>query len=180
MKRIALLALALFSLLTASGAYATVESFNGAANQHGGTIDGFSLSSNSFFHTAGRPYLENWNQAHSITAAGTFNFNSIDFSYWPWDGYGGGNKTTLHMQLLGLANNLLLDAFIVLPTDGSWVTYSNFVEDVHTISFAATGGFWPSFDNLVYNASNEVPEPGSIALFGLALAALGVSRHKRG
>ncbi len=157
-------------------AAATVETFNGASGTHGGTFNGFTVSSNTYFHDAGRPYLEYWDQSHSITAAGTFTFNSIDFNYDPWQNYNGGSNSQLHFQLLGSANQVLLDTSVAIPTDRSWLTYSNTVAGVHQVLFFATGGFWPSFDNLVYN---ETPEPESLALLGLGLAGLLAARRKR-
>lgn len=157
-------------------ASASVVTFNAAPSTQGGTYDGFTLSSNIYFHDAGRPYLEYWSQAHTITANGTFTFNSIDFNYDPWQGYNGGSNSQLHIQFLGSTNNVLLDTIIGIPTNRSWLTYSNTVAGVHQIVFLATNGFWPSFDNLTYN---ETPEPESIALLGLGLLGLLAARRKQ-
>lgn len=160
----------------ASPAHATVETFDTVASA---AADGFHFSSNIYYQDAGTPYLEYWNQSHTITADTPFTFNSIDFNYYPWDGYVGGYGNTLNMTLLDSSNNQLLNTSINIPTSTDWITYSNTVANVSTIYFAPTNGFWPRFDNLTYNAqAAEVPEPTSVALLGLGLLGFVASRRK--
>lgn len=161
----------------AAPAHAGVETFDSSASA---AANGFALSSNIQFVDSGRPYLEYYDQGHTITATTPFTFNSIDFNYVPWNGYVGGNNTVLKMVLRDASNAVLLDASIGITPAQGWFTYTNTIANVSRIDFAPTGGFWPSFDNLRYNeAAADVPEPASIALFGLGILGYAASRRRR-
>jgi hypothetical protein len=161
--------------ICASPVQATVEHFD---NNFSARINGFELSRNIWFHDAGRPYLQLWDQAHTITAVTPFNFNSIDFNYDPWTSADIGMNNILNMILLDNNNKELLNTSIVIPNDGRWITYSNDIPGVSSIYFSPTNRFWPSFDNLVYDVhKSDVPEPATLALISLGLASIVAARR---
>ena len=170
---------AVFSLMAIAAvpAQATVEHFDSRASA---LSDGFTLSSNIWFHDTGRPYLELWDQPHSITSASAFTFESIDFNFAPWAGADRGTQAGLNMILRDAANNVLLNTSISIPSDNAWKTYANTVANVSTIFLQADGRFWPSFDNLNYEEQRTtVPEPATVSLSALGLLGLAAARRKR-
>lgn len=177
MKNFLVRLLAVLSIAAASlPAHASVETFDSAttASSHG-----FTLSSNILFSDPGRPYLEYWDQSHTITSSVAFTFNSIDLNYVPWTNFQAGSGDTIKMTLLDASNHVLLNTSIGITPGQGWLTYSNTIANVSSIYFAPTNGFWPSFDNLQYNVTaSVVPEPSSIALIGLGLLGCAALRRK--
>lgn len=99
----------------------------------------------------------------------TFSFNNA--------GYNGANKFSLYDSV----NNLI--------TSGAMSSYGSIFYDVSAFSNVSSivwdngrstgGNWWQSLQSVSFTADpNSVPEPGSIALLGLGLAGLLVSRRK--
>lgn len=158
-------------------AHATVEHFDSAASA---LSDGFALSRHVWFQDPGRPFLQVWNDTKTITATDAFTFKSLDFNFDPWNGANRGTESSLNMVLRDAGNNELLNTWITIPTNREWITYSNTIFNVSTVSFLSAGRFWPSFDNLKYERQvSEVPEPATAALAGLGLLGFLAARRRQ-
>jgi len=72
-----------------------------------------------------------------------------------------------------------LDGFStdLLVTDGHWLLLRNIPVGEHTIRFGGTNAFGNGV-NVTY-VLNAVPEPATLALFGLGLAGIGAIRRKK-
>jgi hypothetical protein len=107
---------------------------------------------------------------------GTFNFDSIDLA--PVSTVYGSGAT---VSFVGNVNGGgTVNASYTLNSTFSFQTFAltgfNNLDSVTWIQSAN----YHQFDNLVLDQSSRVPEPGSLALVGLALAAFAVARRKAG
>lgn len=114
---------------------------------------------------SGNPFEQGHGQAYqglrfSSVGGGALNLASFDFQgTWTVSGLNDGSGTTYHTAF------------------GSWVTQGiNFTSN--SIYIYATGNAGGNLDNIVFGASNDVPEPASAALMLLGAAGLAAMRRK--
>lgn len=112
----------------------------------------------------------------SKDGGGVFDFLSFDSAIL--DKTGG---TTASLQVIGNRfGGGTMSASIV--QDASWNTETLNFLGVTSVDFVFGTGLTDSehaFDNLMMSTAGTVPEPGSLALLGLALASLGFGRAQR-
>lgn len=161
----------------------------------GHSQDGFTLRGNWYTYDS-VPFMEYWDTGHSIVFdAGTFTFQNMALSGWPWDefgSYGVSEGGLLRFEFKDLSGNTLDAGEITLRGDNSWRHYTRLVPGVHEIQFLPTGsvdpyqrGFWPrlavineEFEFEMQEIEDRVPEAGSaVGLLGTAFAVFGVLRR---
>jgi hypothetical protein len=104
--------------------------------------------------------------------------NDFQMNGSPWEGYGYGPVGgILDIAAFGYGGAQLWSSTVDLSNYTSWdkwLTVSVEKDNVTNITFYATGGFFPSVDNMRINESTSVtPEPASMLLFGLGGVSLG-------
>lgn len=110
------------------------------------------------------------------TAGGPFSLESVDLAFGPFSHSGLSSDTTLVTGNLHGGGTLSK----LLTVNYSFQTYQLDWANLDSVVFSQLqkGSEYLTFDNVTYD-SNAVPEPSSIGLFGIALAALVLIKRRR-
>jgi hypothetical protein len=150
------------------------EYIGGASGYNGGRVSGTNVAFNGF-------------AVQATAASGTFDFNSAYLAA-AWN-------NGLSVRVQGFLNgNLLYDTTVQLlnasatPGAGSQQFVFNYV-GINQLVFNSFGGTDAGFngggehfamDNFEFNATNAIPEPGSLLVWGvLGLAGVGMTNRRR-
>ena len=117
--------------------------------------------------------LSNTIGAIDVTGAGDFTFSSIDLMQ-------NGNEAQYAITGI-LGGNTVFIMYGAFPSSGHWATATNtdYASQLIDTLRIKPDTHLTSVDNIVVNPTSSTPEPGTVALIGCGLGALGLARFRR-
>lgn len=109
----------------------------------------------------GHLYCEQYGNDDWISFASPTYVQSFQMNYMPWQNYGGGSGSNITIAAFNSSGTQVWSSTENLSAYtawSSWKTVTVNTANITQLMFYATGGFWPSVDNLVINSA-PTPQP---------------------